>query len=211
MKLNLTEQSIINSLASNLCVPDRESVYLRSVYKTTWNAPPHNKRWTCACASELCTLTSGRSSSAASRLPLFLIGVGVTSSARSLLSDSSDCAGQRGRDREGERASERGSSLWPPGLNAETMATRLGVTAGDRNMHKHRNRPFCQWDGPTVAWESRGGTVSLSLAPSLPFPFSICPNMTKSDALADCILLAGGPKGRSSERHGVVGKERGIF
>lgn len=116
--------------------------------------------------------------------------------------------------REGERASEWASSPWPPALYAETMATRLSVTAGDRNRHKHRNRPFCHWDRPAEAWESGGGTVSPSCSIASSAFFSICPNMTKkkSHPLVDCmLLLANGPKGRGSERHRVVGNETGIF
>lgn len=77
-------------------------------------------------------------------------------------------------EKEPEREREQ---PWPPALAPETMATRLTVTAGDRNRHKHRNRPFCHWDRPAEAWESGGGTVSGSLR--LSRLFLICPNMTK--------------------------------
>lgn len=56
---------------------------------------------------------------------------------------------------------ERGCSRWPPALHAETMATCRSVTAGDRNRHKHRNRPFCHWGRAARAWESGEGTLSL--------------------------------------------------
>lgn len=93
-----------------------------------------------------------------------------------LLSPGSPSLSRAARSSEKEPERER-EQPWPPALAAETMATRLTVTAGDRNRHKHRNCPFCHWDRPAEAWESGGGTVSGSLR--LSRLFSICPNMTK--------------------------------
>lgn len=148
--------------------------------------PLNNKRWTCARANELCfkcvymhSQRQWRSSSAACcsecisdsfRCDQLCLEPGLLHSP-----SSPPFAGQWGWEREREHKRVR-EQPWPPALESETMATCLRVTAGDRNKHKHRNRPFCHWDRPAEAWESGGGTVSLSIALS---PFSICPNMTK--------------------------------
>lgn len=204
-----------------------ESLFTWTVFTRKPGIPLHNKRWTCACASELCCECACvcvcvppfilRSISAPAQQPVLFPNY-ISNSFRCdrpcleprLLLSLPPSPGQQGREREHEPAREQ---PWPPALDEETMATRLRVTAGDRNRHKHRNCPFCHWDSAAGAWESGGGTVSLSLLLQRSLSlFRYALIWQKSDRLTDCmLLLASGPTGSSSERHRVVGNEAGIF
>lgn len=124
----------------------------------------------CFCVCTTCTIRSNTWA----QQPILQLYLQLCLEPGLLLSPGSPRRAARSSEKEPEREREQ---PWPPALAAETMATRLTVTAGDRNRHKHRNRPFCHWDRPAEAWESGGGTVSGSLR--LSRLFLICPNMTK--------------------------------
>lgn len=182
------------SLTSNLSVPDRESVYLHSVYQTTWN-PPAAQQKVYVCTGQWAVFVSALSEAAA-LCSVSLVRLGVISQLPSLARVA----------RSKESMIEWGSSvdlrcwMWKQWRRASGWQRETGTGTNTGTVHSATE---------TDPRRPENLEEELSLSPSL---FPICPNMSKSDRLTDCmLLLASGPRGRHCERHGVVQNEKGIF
>ena len=228
--MSSTESSRVKA-TSILSVPDTESVYLQCLQEnlespccTTKGGRVHvqvSSVCVCVCLC-VCVCVCGNSAACSPNVSLIVLGETspVCVEPHLLLSPSSPPSPMAARSRERERARAREpeqprEQSWPPALNEETMATRLRVTAGDRNRHKHRNCPFCHWDRPAEAWESGGGTLSLS--PSTLSLFLDMPKYDKKrDTLTDCTLWSHrerlqAPQSRRESCKDILGHNDGVF